>query len=230
MESLNTKDIALVSDAGTPCISDPGIAFIREASKNGFRVIPIPGPSAPIVGLTVSGMPSENFLFLGFLPRRQSPRIKLLGSIKFHVSTIVAFETPHRLKRTLQDIITLLGDRDIDVCRELTQIHEEIFRGSISEALQHFTAPRGEFTLIIGGAYSDTLPRDHAWIVRELTSLRDKGLMAKEVLELVTSASGFSRNEVYRIWISLKNKNTTDILDSGRYKDTIEPERPSSVS
>ena len=208
MKSLKSKDIALVSDAGTPCICDPGIDFVGEAARSGFRVIPIPGASSPIVGLTVSGLPSNGFLFLGFLPRKYSSRIKLLGSVKPYTYTIVALEAPHRLRDTLGDVIELLGDRDIAVCRELTKINEEIFRGSTSQALLHFFEPRGEFTLIISGAPECTPPKNPESAMQELDILYKKGLRSKEAVELVAHTSGLSRNDVYQIWLELKNKRS----------------------
>jgi len=148
---LEKEDMALVSEAGMPGLSDPGYELIVAAIERGISVVPIPGASAVITALVVSGLPTDQFLYVGFLPRRKGQRQRLLSSIIDEPRTIVAFETPHRLREALSDIEEILGDRRISVCRELTKIHEEIFRGRVSQARKHFVEPRGEFSLIIEG-------------------------------------------------------------------------------
>ena len=148
---LDKEDIALVSEAGMPGLSDPGYELITAAIERGISVVPIPGASAVITALVVSGLPTDQFLYLGFLPRRKGQRQRLLRSIVDEPRTIVAFETPHRLREALSDIEDILGNRRISVCRELTKVHEEIFRGRVSQARKHFTEPRGEFSLVIEG-------------------------------------------------------------------------------
>ncbi len=148
---LEKEDMALVSEAGMPGLSDPGYELIVAAIERGISVVPIPGASAVITALVVSGLPTDQFLYVGFLPRRKGQRQRLLSSIVDEPRTIVAFETPHRLREALSDIEEILGDRRISVCRELTKIHEEIFRGRVSQARKHFVEPRGEFSLIIEG-------------------------------------------------------------------------------
>ena len=148
---LEKEDMALVSEAGMPGLSDPGYELIVAAIERGISVVPIPGASAVITALVVSGLPTDQFLYVGFLPRRKGQRQRLLSSIVDEPRTIVAFETPHRLREALSDIEEILGDRRISVCRELTKVHEEIFRGRVSQARKHFVEPRGEFSLIIEG-------------------------------------------------------------------------------
>jgi len=148
---LEKEDLALVSEAGMPGLSDPGYELIIAALEHGISVVPIPGASAVIAALVVSGLPTDQFLYLGFLPRRRGQRQRLLSSIVDEPRTIVAFETPHRLKEALSDIEDILGNRRLSVCRELTKVHEEIFRGGVSQAREHFVEPRGEFTLVIEG-------------------------------------------------------------------------------
>jgi 16S rRNA (cytidine1402-2'-O)-methyltransferase len=148
---LEKEDMALVSEAGTPGLSDPGYELIVAAIERGISVVPIPGASAVITALVVSGLPTDQFLYLGFLPRRKGQRQRLLSSIVDEPRTIVAFETPHRLRKALSDIEEILGNRRLSVCRELTKIHEEIFRGRVSQAREHFAEPRGEFSLVIEG-------------------------------------------------------------------------------
>ena len=148
---LQTKDLALVSEAGMPGLSDPGYDLVVTAIDRGVLVVPVPGPSAVITALVVSGLPTDQFVYVGFLPRRKGQRQRLLGSISDESRTIVAFEAPHRLREALTDIGEILGDRKVSVCRELTKVHEEIFRGRVSQAREHFVQPRGEFSLVIEG-------------------------------------------------------------------------------
>jgi 16S rRNA (cytidine1402-2'-O)-methyltransferase len=154
---LEEEDLALVSEAGMPGLSDPGYELIVAAIGHGISVVPIPGASAVVTALVVSGLPTDQFLYLGFLPRRQGQRQRLLSSIVDEPRTIVAFETRHRIREALSDIEKILGDRRISVCRELTKVHEEIFRGRVSQAKEHFAEPRGEFSLVIEG-------KTRAWI------------------------------------------------------------------
>jgi len=148
---LEKEDLALVSEAGTPGLSDPGYELIVAAIERGISVVSIPGASAVITALVVSGLPTDQFLYLGFLPRRKGQRQRLFSSIVDEPRTIVAFETPHRLREALSDIEEILGNRRLSVCRELTKVHEEIFRGRVSQAREHFAEPRGEFSLVIEG-------------------------------------------------------------------------------
>lgn len=156
---LQGKNIALVSDAGTPLVSDPGYKLVREAIAKGIKVESIPGPSAVISALTVSGKPPDKFLFLGYLPKKDQKRKTLLSNLftilqgmedKKLGSTVIFFESSHRLLKALVDIKEIFGDIDIVICRELTKLHEEVRREKVSLAIEHFTkiAPRGEFTLL----------------------------------------------------------------------------------
>jgi 16S rRNA (cytidine1402-2'-O)-methyltransferase len=151
LDYLEKEDLALVSEAGMPGLSDPGYELVVAAIGRGVSVVPIPGASAVITALVVSGLPTDQFLYVGFLPRRKGQRQRLLSSIVDEPRTIVAFETPHRLDEALSDIGEILGDRRLSVCRELTKVHEEIFRGRVSRARGHFVEPRGEFSLVIEG-------------------------------------------------------------------------------
>ena len=203
MEALKTKDVALVSEAGMPGISDPGYELVLEAIQEEVRVVPLPGASAVTTALAVSGLPTEGFLYLGFLARRKGERRQLLESSRTQLHTIVAFEAPHRLLSSLGDVLAALGDRQIAVCRELTKVYEEVFRGTVSQALAHFSNPRGEFTLVIAGAPSTGQDVDPDWASDELRRLKDQGLKAREVVALVAQASGLPRREVYRLWLGI---------------------------
>ena len=146
------KTLALVSDAGTPLISDPGFRIVRESRKRGIAVVSIPGPSALLTALTSSGLPADKFTFLGYPPEKQSQRKKiflhLLSMNRFIDSTYLFYCAPHRLIQTLEDMKTNFGDIEITVARELTKVHEETWRGLLSEAISHFSEPQGEFVLL----------------------------------------------------------------------------------
>lgn len=155
LQSLhNGKNVALVSDAGTPGISDPGFYLIRKAIDNGIPVIPVPGPSALLAGLVASGLPMDRFIFEGFLPAKKGRR-KRLEELAKELRTIVLFEGPHRILKTLREIKEVMGDRKVVIAREITKIYEEFFRGTISKAIEHFSInkPRGEFVLLLGEHY-----------------------------------------------------------------------------
>lgn len=198
---LEKEDVALVSDAGMPGISDPGYELIVAASQRGVPVVPIPGPSTVITALAVSGLPTDKFVYIGFLPRKASERRRLLESIALERGTIVVLEAPHRLLATLKDILLVLGERKIAVCRELTKVHEEIFRGTISQAIEHFVAPRGEFTLVIEGERAEKKPLMTEDIKRKLRSMRLSGKTAKEAIAEVAEESGLPKKELYRAWL-----------------------------
>jgi 16S rRNA (cytidine1402-2'-O)-methyltransferase len=154
LAALAEGDVALVSDAGTPALNDPGYELVRAALQAGYTVTPIPGPCAPIAALVASGLPTDAFLYLGYLPRKSTQRRRLLADISSQPYTLVFLEAPHRLMSALEDIRATLGDRRVSVARELTKLHEEIFRGTLGQALERFTdrPPKGEITLVIAGS------------------------------------------------------------------------------
>ncbi len=154
------EDVALVSDAGTPTISDPGFPLVRAALARGIRVSPIPGPSALVAALSVSGLPTDEFLFAGFLPRTVAARRTRLQSLQGHRATLVFYESPHRMVDSLADMIAILGDRDAFLCREVTKVHEELKRGSLSEIAKDLSARAevlGEIVLVVAGAGAEAL-------------------------------------------------------------------------
>jgi 16S rRNA (cytidine1402-2'-O)-methyltransferase len=155
LDRLEAGDVALVTDAGTPAVSDPGYPLIRDALSAGHQVVPVPGASSVLAALMVAGLPTHAFCFEGFLPRTSAARRKALAQHLDAEATLVLFESPHRLVASLTDVVAVLGgQRPLAVCRELTKHFEEVVRGTAADALAHFTAhaPRGEFTLLIGGA------------------------------------------------------------------------------
>ena len=203
LEALENGDVALVSEAGTPGISDPGLELVRAASDAGFPVVPIPGSSAVAAALSVSGIPADRFLFLGFLPRSKGERLTLLQSVARLPFTLVVFESPHRLQRSLADVLEALGDRPLTVLREATKLHEEVYRGSVSEALNHFDPPRGEFTLVIGWEGKEQAPTTEE-AEEMLRSLLAQGVSGREARETVAAQTGTSRRDLYRMWLRLK--------------------------
>ena len=199
---LQSADLALVSDAGMPGLSDPGYELIRAAIEQGVPVVPIPGPSAVINALVVSGLPTDGFVYLGFLPRRAAARRQLLEEIRDEQRTLVAFEAPHRLTDTLQDIERCLGERPLAVARELTKLHEEVRRGKPDELLRHFAEhpPRGEITLVIGGQ-TDQEPWDDSRVRAALADRMAAGDSPSAAAKRIAGLSGRSRREIYHLAI-----------------------------
>lgn len=198
--ALSEGDVALVSDAGMPGISDPGHELIVAASGRGIPIVPIPGASVVITALAVSGLDTGRFRYLGFLPKAGARR-KLLKSIVDEPATIVVLETPHRLTAALSDILEVLGDREIAVCRELTKLYEEVFRGRVSQAINHFVEPRGEFTLVIAGAEEPAEPQLTEAVEKRLQEMRRRGVGAKEAVAKVAEETGLAKKELYRAWL-----------------------------
>ncbi len=203
LAALRDGDVALVSEGGTPVISDPGHDLVTAALEAGFTVTPIPGPSAVTAALAVSGLSTRQFTYLGFLPRRAGERRRLFASLRDDTRTIVAFESPHRLPRSLSDMHAEWGDRRIAVCRELTKAFEEVFRGSIREALAHFAArPRGEFTVVVVGSTGPAAPVFEE-VRRELRQRRADGEPAKRAVADVARRYRLPHRQVYRMWLEV---------------------------
>jgi 16S rRNA (cytidine1402-2'-O)-methyltransferase len=206
MQVLNGGgDVALVSEAGTPGISDPGYELVRAVIAAGHNVSPIPGPAAPVAAVVASGLPSAEFIFLGFLPRRSGERRRLFDSLRESPRTLVAFESPHRLIQTLQDMLSVLGDRRVAICRELTKLHEEIFRGHVTEALERFVEPRGEFTLVIEGAPLEAVQISDDELRSRLRHLLESGASARDAAAEVARTMATPRRKVYALALEIKN-------------------------
>ena len=206
LEALADGDVALVTDAGMPGISDPGAELVSLADGAGFAVDVVPAVSAVTTALAASGFPGDAFMFLGFLPRRSRDRRALLQTVGSSPQTLVIFEAPHRVGFALKDLMAVLGDRDIAVCREMTKLHQEVWRGPISQAMHHFAEPRGEFTLVVRGASADQPPPGPApgelELARQrLARLREDGTPARDAVAIVAESQGIPRNAVYRLWL-----------------------------
>jgi 16S rRNA (cytidine1402-2'-O)-methyltransferase len=201
LAALAQGDVALVSDAGTPALNDPGYELVCATLEAGYQVSPVPGPSAPIAALVASGLPTDAFVYLGYLPRKSSDRRRLLAKVADTPFTLIFLETPHRLLAALGDLHDVLGDRPVAVARELTKLHEEIFRGKLGEALAHFTSqsPRGEFTLVVAGK----APQVGRWPEERLrAALHERlasGAQAPQIAAEIATLSGWPRRDVYRL-------------------------------
>ena len=202
---LGQEDMALVSEAGMPGISDPGYELVMAAIERNIPVVAIPGPSVLPTALAVSGLPADQFIYLGFLPRKKSERKRLIESVAQEPRTIVAFETPHRLRDSLADLHQGLGDRGIAVCRELTKMHEEVFRGTVSQAMAHILQPRGEFTLVIAGYSGRRTQKELTdyFIKEELRRFRSEGVTAREAISKLATATRLPRKVLYKAWLEL---------------------------
>lgn len=203
LSRLRETDVALVSEAGTPGLNDPGFELVCAAIKEGIPVVPIPGASVVVTALVVSGLPTHSFLYLGFLPRRKGERRRLLASVAKEHYTIVALESPHRFAESIEDIAEIVGERRIAVCRELTKVHEEVFRGTPSQAMEHFREPRGEFTLVIEGFTGKKDMPDAKDVEGSLRQLRNTGLPPREAVARVAASFDLPKREVYRVWLKL---------------------------
>ena len=199
IEHLQDQDLALVSDAGTPAINDPGFVLVQAAIHAGHPVIPIPGPNAPITALSASGLPTDSFLYLGYLPRKKNAREKLLEQVAEHTWTLVCLETPHRLIDALEDCGRILGQRQVSVARELTKIHEEIIRGTVDEVKEYFeeSTLKGEITLVIAG-----IDPDQRWPEEKLLEVlqresKNSNRTPSQIAKEIASRSGWSRRDIY---------------------------------
>jgi 16S rRNA (cytidine1402-2'-O)-methyltransferase len=210
---LAAGDVALVSDAGTPGLNDPGYELVRAAVDAGFPVSPIPGASAPVAALVTSGLPSDAFLYLGYLPRKVNERRALLEKVADYPYTLIFLETPHRLLEALSDMEETLGDRKMAVARELTKLHEEIFRGSTSQARAHYTnhAPRGEITLVVAGKSPDSGPWSEEKLRRAARQKLAAGEPPAQVASALVGASGWPRRKIYQMILLLSDRNQDEL-------------------
>jgi 16S rRNA (cytidine1402-2'-O)-methyltransferase len=206
---LEGQSIALVSDAGTPTVSDPGLRLIQNAIAAGIRVEPVPGPSAIMAALSASGTAGETFVFLGFPPTRAKDRKIWFDDLATAARTVVFFEAPHRIRATLKDLLNKLGDRTIVIGRELTKAHEELVRSHISELLTRFEKPVGEFTIVIdGGQIPESVATEMASgesIAVEFGELTEsRGLSRRKAAAEIARRHGLATNTVYSMMESLK--------------------------
>jgi 16S rRNA (cytidine1402-2'-O)-methyltransferase len=194
------KNIALVSDAGTPAISDPGFRLVVQAIRAGVRIIPIPGASALTAVLSATGLPTDRFVFEGFLPAKKKLRRERLQTLRDETRTLIFYEAPHRLKDTLDDIHELLGNREAVLAREVTKIHEEFLRGPVSALVREIGSGevRGEVTLIISGSAGESRVNEDL-LKAEIRELKGQGWRVKEIAEVLGEKFGYSKKDIYRL-------------------------------
>jgi len=218
------RNIALVTDAGTPGISDPGEHLVRRAVQESIPLVPIPGPSALVAALSLSGLPTESFIFYGFLPSKLPARQKFLLSLKDRPETLIFYESPKRLRSFLEDTFRILGDRQVMVAREMTKVYEEVYRGMASEVLRELGEEeiRGEVTIVLEG--STPPARAEGPAIEEALELyyRQIGLSMKEAIDRVAEELGVPKRDVYRESLRVKRK----VKDQTREKSLL-PEKDS---
>jgi 16S rRNA (cytidine1402-2'-O)-methyltransferase len=194
---LGGESVALVSDAGTPGISDPGAVLVEKALEEGVEVVPVPGPSALVTALSISGLSTEEFTYIGFLPSKKGQRQRKLGDLSLEPRTLVFFESPHRVIDTLIDMEKMLGNRKMALIKELTKMYESVYRGGLSEILDTLEDETiaGEYVIIVEGKEKGEMSIDEA--VDEVKALMKKGLGRKESVKTVASEYGISKKELY---------------------------------
>lgn len=201
-ELLSGKNVALVSDAGTPAVSDPGEELVMLCAKENIKTVPVPGPCAAISALSVSGLTTGRFVFEGFLPMQKKGRMDRLDELKSETRTVIFYEAPHKLLRTLEDFCEAFGaDRKISLCRELTKVFEEIYRTTIGEALQRYreTPPKGEFVLVLEGAprKQETANWEDITVEAHVKMYEEKGLSRMDAIKQVARDRNVPKREIY---------------------------------
>jgi 16S rRNA (cytidine1402-2'-O)-methyltransferase len=201
------QSVALLSEAGTPAVSDPGYRVVRAAVAMGAPVVPIPGPSALLAALVASGLPTDSFYFAGFPPRKTGARRLLFTRLAQLGATLVFYESPHRVGTTLAELVSLLGGaRPACVARELTKTHEELVRGTLDELARRYAddRPLGEITLVVGGASVDEITDDDDDLVERVRSLLDTGMSARDVADALAGESTRSRRDIYQLVLAVR--------------------------
>lgn len=213
-------DIALVTDAGMPSISDPGVKLVQAAIAQNITVIPIPGGTAVISALAASGMPTERFIFEGFLPLKESERQARLELLHSETKTVILYEAPHRILKTLKDLAAVLSaDREIVLARELTKVHEEFWRGNIGEAIAMYSnerQPKGEYTLVLKGAAKTSLITSEAELKREFQQLLERGMTRSQASRHLSKLTSLSRREIYQLDLSNPDTHPTILPEMNR--------------
>lgn len=202
------ENVALVSDAGTPTISDPGYRLVGETIKAGITIVPIPGASALTAVLSVSGLPTDRFVFEGFLPAKKRERRERLQRLREETRTLVFYEAPHRLQESLRDLSEILGDREAVLGREVTKVYEEFLRGRLSEVSAGIDRRelRGEITLVVRGSERESPPGDDL-LMGEIQRLKEEGMRVKEIAELLGERFSCSKRQIYRLVVESRGKN-----------------------
>lgn len=204
-ELLNGKNIALVSDAGTPGISDPGEELVKNAIENNINIVPIPGACAFVNALIISGINTKEFVFYGFLPMNKKNRKEKLEEISKENKTVILYEAPHKIRNTLQDLYNTLGNIECAISRELTKIHEECTRGTLSELLEKYEQPKGEFVIILNLNKKVSENENINLSIDELYNVYLKqGLEKKEIIKKIAKDKNVAKNEIYQYFLNKK--------------------------
>jgi 16S rRNA (cytidine1402-2'-O)-methyltransferase len=203
----NGANVALVSDAGTPGIADPGFRLVRAAIRAGIQIVPLPGAAALATALSASGLPTDRFLFEGFLPAKKQERKNKLQELRDCAATLVFYEAPHRLQDTLADLQQILGERAIVIAREVSKVHEEFLRGTVSEVIQQLTDRdvKGEITIVVHGSAGEARVNE-AQLRADIQRSISAGVGVKEISELFGERYGLSKREVYRLTLAIKSQ------------------------
>jgi 16S rRNA (cytidine1402-2'-O)-methyltransferase len=208
---LEGTSIALVSNAGTPCVSDPGYRLVAAAVANKIPVVPVPGPSAVMTAMSAAGLPTDSFVFIGFAPKKKGKRMKLLAELAFEPRALIFFESPRRILTFLEEVVSSIGDRPAVLAREMTKLHAEFIRGSVSEILETLEAKpeiKGECTLLVGGCQKEKAV-GRAVVKAEITSALEKqkgGL--SDIAKTIAQKYGLSKKEVYEMALAVRGQKT----------------------
>lgn len=195
------KNVALITDAGTPGVSDPGFRIVKLASQSGIEVVPIPGASAAIAALSISGLPTSSFTFLGFPPKQNKKLDELLDRIKDRPETLIFYESPKRIVKTLEAMTEVLGERNVSISREITKMYEETLRGSFSDLINNLKSRetiKGEFVLLVEGNSEDSQKFDTETVDEVLLHLKKEGYTLKDAVSQITADSGISKSKIYK--------------------------------
>jgi 16S rRNA (cytidine1402-2'-O)-methyltransferase len=208
---LEGTSIALVSNAGTPCVSDPGYRLVAAAVANKISVVPVPGPSAVMTAMSAAGLPTDSFVFIGFAPKKKGKRMKLLAELAFEPRALIFFESPRRILTFLEEVVSYIGDRPAVLAREMNKLHAEFIRGSVSEILETLEAKpetKGECTLLVGGCQKEKAV-GRAVVKAEITSALEKqkgGL--SDIAKTIAQKYGLSKKEVYEMALAVRGQKT----------------------
>lgn len=207
---LSGENAAIVTDAGMPCISDPGELLVKLCAENDIKVEVVPGPSAVVSALAISGLSTSRFQFEGFLSTAKKQRFEHLAAVKNCTNTLIFYEAPHKMENTLKDMLEYLGDRKISLCRELTKLHEEVIRTTIAEALAFYSEnkPKGEFVLVIEGANEEEISPAETieQAFEQVKELVGKGMRGADACKQIAKATGFSKGELYSMLVSAREE------------------------
>lgn len=206
---LGGDDVAMVSDAGTPTVSDPGYRLVRMAVDLGIKVIPIPGPSAAVSALSVSGLPTDSFVFVGFLPRKRGKRAEALAALKDQPRTMIFYESPRRMITLIQEVAAVMGDREAVLCREMTKTYEEFIRGRLSDILSVLSERsdvKGECTFLVAGCGEDDTPSPERMRQEIEAALAEKGARLSGISRRLAEKYGVSKNVIYQEALDIKER------------------------